>query len=592
MPAIRKYGTLWPEGTSFLQIELAAIRKGGKWKSVSTGEICGEGLYHHYIEASKLLWKPSQCEWHRFARLLLKSFIENEVIGVMGPASSGKTFTAAVFALITYWAFPNECTIVCSTTTREMLDFRIWGEIKRLFVEAKKRHPLLYGHHLEYRHTIVTDKSGKQGRDFRNGIVGLACKAGDKWRGLGAYIGIKNKIIIYIGDEMQFMAQGFIDSLANFRKGAANWCKMIGMGNPCDPQDPLGKICEPKRDAGGWDQVDESEKTKTWPTEIPGGICVQLVGTDSPNFDFPEDEEPYRYLIKRKQIQQDKEYYGADSMQYRQMNLGMMPRSGSARRVITKQMCYEHQACQAPIWDGKSELTKVWGLDAAGRGVGGDRTVFTELNYGVNEQGKIILAHIDTVVIPIRQGRGDADDQIVMWTKAECERRGIPAGNGGFDASFRGGLMATFARLWSKDVQPIDFLGKASDRPLREGSNRTCWEEYGKFVTELWFMVREIIMNDQFRGLTSDVMEEGCWREWITNKDGKTDVETKDKTKLRMGRSPDKFDALVCAVEIARRLGFRLSKGTAQKNRIVPWMKDLHKRQLAMNVRHQLIYNN
>lgn len=553
--------------------------------------MCGEGLFHHYLEASKLLWKPSHCEWHRFARLLLRSFLDNEVIGVMGPASSGKTFTAAVFALITYWANPEECTIVCSTTTQQMLDYRIWGEIKRLYSEAKKRHPLLYGHHIDSRHTIITDRNSRQGRDFRNGIVGLACRSGDKWRGLGAYVGIKNKIIVYIGDEMQFMAQGFIDSLANFRKGAAKWCKMIGMGNPCDVQDPLGKICEPEKNAGGWEQVDESEKTKTWKTEIPGGVCVQLVGTDSPNFDYPEGQEPYAYLINRKQIEQDRLYYGADSMQFRQMNLGMMPRSGSARRVITKEMCFEHHACEMAIWDGNSKITKVWGLDAAGRGVGGDRTVFTELDFGLNEHGKMILAHIDTVIIPIKVGRGDADDQIVLWTQQECGKRGLEPSHGGFDASFRGGLMAAFARLWSNQVQPIDFLGKASDRPLREGNKRTCWDEYGKFVTELWFMVREIIMNDQFRGLPPDVVEEGCCREWITNKDGKTDVETKDKTKLRMGRSPDKFDALVCAVEIARRVGFRLSKGSVQANAAVPWMKDWKKRQLAMQVRHQLVYN-
>lgn len=591
MPAIRKYGTLWPEGSSYLQIELAAIRKGGKWKNVTTGEICGEGLYHHYVEASKLLWSPGQCEWHRFARLLLKSFVENEVIGVMGPASSGKTFTAAVFALITYWAHPEECTIVCSTTTQQMLDYRIWGEIKRLYSEAKKKHPLLYGHHIDSRHTIITDKNIKAGRDFRNGIVGLACRSGDKWRGLGAYVGIKNKIIVYIGDEMQFMAQGFLDSLANFRKGASKWCRMIGMGNPSDIQDPLGKICEPRKENGGWDAVDPSEKTKTWPTEIPGGICVQLVGTDSPNYEYPEDQEPYAYLIKRKQIEQDKQYYGADSTQYQQMNLGMMPRSGSARRVITKDLCYEHHACEAPIWDGKTKLTKVAGLDAAGRGVGGDRTVFCELNFGLNENGRLILAHVDTVIIPVRGGRNDADDQIVLWTKMECEKRGIDPSHVGFDASFRGGLMSAFARLWDKNVQPIDFLGKATDRPIRDNNPRTCWDEYGKFVTELWFMVKEVVVNDQFRGMTQDLMEEGCWREWVTNKDGKIDVETKDKTKLRMGRSPDKFDALVCGVEIARRVGFRLSKGSAQLNAIVPWLKNLKKQHLAMQVRSQLVYN-
>lgn len=590
MAAIMRYGALWPEGSSHLQIEFACIRKGGKWKS-QDGRDCGDGLYYHYIYAAKLLWPGPECEWHRFATLLLHAFVTNSVVGVMGPASSGKTFTAAVFALITYFVYPEECTVVCSTTTREMLDFRIWGEIKKLFASAKHRYPGLPGHHLDYRHTIITHKNTKYGRDFRNGIVGLACRAGDKWKGLGAFVGIKNQIVIYIGDELQFMATGFLDSMANFRKGASKWAKMIGMGNPCDTTDPLGKLCEPRQQDGGWDAQDESEKTKTWKTQIPGGICVQLVGTDSPNYDFPDGQEPYPYLIKRSQIEQDKEYYSAESTQYRQMNLGMMPKAGAARRVITKQMCYENEACLQPIWDGNSKITKCWGLDAAGKGIGGDRTVFVELNFGMVQTGKIVLALVSTVLVPVSGRLGDVDDQISIWVKTECEKRGIPAANGGFDASFRGGLMAAFARNWSNDVVPIDFLGKATDRPIREGNPRKCNEEYGKFVTELWFMVREIIVNQQFRGMTPDVMEEGCQREFIVTKEGKTDVETKDKTKLRIGRSPDKFDALVCGVEVARRLGFSLSKSTLASNRMVPWLKNIQRDMQRMRERHQLAYN-
>ena len=45
------------------------------------------------------------------------------------------------------------------------------------------------------------------------------------------------------------------------------------------------------------------------------------------------------------------------------------------------------------------------------------------------------------------------------------------------------------------------------------------------------------------------MMEEGMMREWGITRDGKTDVENKDKTKVRMGRSPDLFDSLVVAIE-------------------------------------------
>lgn len=63
------------------------------------------------------------------------------------------------------------------------------------------------------------------------------------------------------------------------------------------------------------------------------------------------------------------------------------------------------------------------------------------------------------------------------------------------------------------------------------------------------------------RQLAPEVAEDGSYREWGITKSGKVDVEPKEKTKERMGRSPDLWDALVVAIEVARRNGFVIKTG-------------------------------
>jgi hypothetical protein len=62
------------------------------------------------------------------------------------------------------------------------------------------------------------------------------------------------------------------------------------------------------------------------------------------------------------------------------------------------------------------------------------------------------------------------------------------------------------------------------------------------------------------RGLNEEIVNDGCMREWIEVAGNKIEVEPKEDTKLRMGKSPDIFDWLVTCVEGARRKGFQITK--------------------------------
>lgn len=578
LPQMTKYNLKWATGVDPLMLEIEMIRHGGRWQK-RDGTLAGEGMAFHFKEAMKLLWP--WLVWHSWAELQLQCYLDYRIIGQIGAASTGKSFIPAACVLMDYYCYPHSTTVLVSSTTRESLEMRVWGEIKKLHKSAKQLHTWLPGYLIEGRQRVVTDPRSEsdEGRDFRNGLVGVACKRGQAFQGMEEYVGIKNKHLRMVADELQFLPRQFVDAISNMNKNKDFKC--VGSGNPKDTTDALGVLCEPAAHLGGWDGgIDQTPKTKTWEIRFPQGICIQLPGSDSPNLDgrlgIP--------LITQEAIDSDIKFYGKESIQYSMMDEGRMPRGQGARRVITRQLCLKHGAMEDPIWLN-SLKTRVGALDAAYRGVGGDRCVFMELAFGLNSENKTILALIDTMVIPIKDTPTETpEDQIALQVKDQCERRGIKPENFGFDSTGRGSLMAAFGRIWSPHVVPVEFGGTPTDRPVANGLDVICKDYYSKFVTELWYSVRLIIEGDQFRGMTDEVMSEGCSREWTIVGANKIEVEPKDKTKLKIGRSPDLFDALVTGVEVARRRGFKIDRiiNTVHSKQDSKWKQDLRDRARAL----------
>jgi hypothetical protein len=586
----QQYGETWPENDP-LGIERHAVLQGGEWVNAS-GVKCGQGLHFHWKRYMSLLW-PAE-KWHRWNELIHQSVLKNKFLGLMGPASSGKTHEAAKIALASYWLRPNATTVLLSSTEGRSLELKLFGQLKTLFRQATDVHPgRLAGHIIEHKMMMTTDGREVEGRSFQNGIVCIPCMVNHRFVGLGKYVGIKNEWVILLADEAQHMEPSFLDAVSNLNKNV-NF-QMMAMGNPKDRLDAFGIFCEPRDEDGGWDKLDDTEKTKTWRTKFHDGLCINLVGTDSPNYDVgPDAKVPFPFLITRKSIEEDLAYYQRQSFQFQMMNLGMMPHGTLSRTVITRELCRQFGASEPAVWAG-SGRTKVAGLDAAYGNVGGDRCVFTEMHFGNDRDGLQIVEYIgQPVIIPVSiRLAGMPEDQIATTVKALCETRGIAPSNVFFDSTGRGTLMASFARLWSTAVEPVEFGGNASDRPVAVDSKKTCREHYSKFVSELWYTVRYCIEAGQMRGLPDDVIREGCLREWMIVAGNKIEIEPKAATKLRMGKSPDLFDSLVVAVEGARRRGFKINKLTVPTkggSETETWLERTARLQKELHGRKQLGY--
>jgi hypothetical protein len=594
---IQKYGLWWPATKDPLSLEMDMVLQGGRWKKRQSEGFAGEGLFYHFKQCITLCWP--WVKWHVWADLQLKCYLEYRLIGQMGPASTGKTFIPSACVLMDYYVFPWCTTVLVTSTTRESLEMRILGEIKKLHRDAHNRYEWLPGNLIEGRQRIVTDDRSiaAEGRDFRNGLVGVATKKGQAYQGIEEFVGIKNKRLRMVGDEMSFLPRVFVDSISNLNKNTD--FKGVFSGNPKDVTDALGVICEPAAHLGGWDGgMDQQGGTKTWETRFPRGVCIQLVGTDSPNLDgnlgIP--------LITQKQIDDDIAFYGQDSLQFTMMDLGRMPRGQALRRVITRQMCLKFHAMEEPVWKDSNRI-KIAFMDAAYRGVGGDRCVLGFLEFGEEAVGATaeemvsaivtqkvtqksnnqILSLIETMLVPVSSNINEIpEDQIVNFVKEQCEKRNIPPENLYFDSTGRGSLMNAFGRLWPIPTG-IEFGGQGSERKVSADIDVICKDYYSKYVTELWFNVSYTIQSGQFRGMTEEMMQEGCFREWGfvgAGRGMKIEVEPKDKMKLKSGRSPDLFDALCCGVEGARRRGFIIKKQHAVQGKRVDrnWKSDLKKR--------------
>ncbi len=576
-----RYGHHWRKGTRALDIEMWMIRQG-------KGD-----LFHHYREMHRMLW-PEHPE-HKWTDLVLREFVDcvwnrkRGMVGLIGPASTGKTFSASKFALSHYMCFPNETAVLLTTTTTDKLDMGVFAEVKSLHSDARKLYPDLPGRVIEYKRAITTESEDElEARDFRKGIKGVACYKGTQWVGIGPFVGIKNKWVFLIADEASLCDISYLRATANLDKNER--FVFIPIGNPVNGEHtPLGQACEPE---AGWASVKDITVTTVWDTKYPKGRCVNLVGTDSPNFN--SDGLHYPFLIDQERIDSTLKFYGPHSEEFNAMCIGVMRPGEDSQRVLTKQLCDIHKAFEPATWKGVAR-TKIYAVDAA---YGGDRCVGGWIEFGEDPDGRWLVRVNKPHVIKVGMKRGkEPEDEIAEAVQADCLAEGISVENIFYDSTGRGTLGAAFARVYGNVIPvPVEFGGRPSTRPVRldlyvvdavtnQRRLKRCDEEYGKRVTEFWFAVRWLVESEQLRELPESVAREFYMREWGFVAGHKRDVETKDKTKQRIGRSPDEADWLATAVEGARQRGLQIAK-LGQDKFTEPggksWLSDLNAKHQAL----------
>lgn len=565
MPTISRYGLDFnTDEFDDASIECYMIRKGGLWQD-SSGRKFGQGNYFHYKRLFRLYW-PNEDE-HRWEDACLRAIVDHQFTTLMGSSGSTKTSTAAKYSLCLYSVWPIGTTVLISSTDMRGLEMRVWGRIKELIDGSKSRYEWFPGNVIDSKKCVATDDlDEKEVRDMRQGIICIPClSSSGSFVGLGKYIGIHNTRVLFVGDEMALMQLSILDAVPNLLNNP--FAKFIFLGNPLAQGDPLDVVSEPK---AGWSSVGIPTKTTLWNCKYMDGVCLNLPGLDSPNFDYPSDQpDRFKYMVGPQKEKLVRESYGEGSQQYCSQILGVRIEGLTARKVITREICHKFDAFRLPVWNGTGTI-KIYAVDAAYGSIGGDLCVGGWVEFGLDINLKQVLSIGSQKIIPVSALSGvPPDDQIAMFVKSECDTLDIEEKNIFFDG--RTMLMAAFARHQMGAVNPVDFGAMPTTRPVSldlrivddvtgETRLKRCNEHYSKFVTEMWFSVRYAVESGQLCGLTEEILNDGIPREWKTVRGNKIEVEPKHDMKKRTGKSPDRFDQLVTAVEGARRRGFQISK--------------------------------
>ncbi len=582
MNKFERYGLLWDEGLEPLRLEMYMVQKGGQW--TEGGQTFGLGLEYHMERMRQIIWP--ELDSHRWHTLCLQEQARNKVTVFMGPGSSGKTHEGAWFYLCLYWCDPQNTCVLVSSTDMRGLRMRAWGEMSSLWQKGKDRFPWLAGHLLDSRVAITTDSlmdgafEKRTVRDMRKGIVGIPTVQGGKKIGLGKWVGIKQKNVYLLADEAQQMGEAFLSAFANLNKNE-NFRATV-CGNPEDALDPLGKAAEP---LDGWEDHLQPEKTEVWKTRFMNGTCVNLVGMDSPNFDFPEHEPTrYKYLISREKIADTLSFFPKDSVEFYSQCWGIMKIGTMQHRVMTRDQARQWEVKKLPIWK-TGPAYKICALDAA---YGGDRCIIGHADVGEDPDGLWIIAFHEPEEVPIVISSDvTPEDQIAIYCRQYNEKYNIPPENFFHDSTGRGSLGTALARAWSDRCSPVEFGGDPTDRIVsldtyvydnakKVRRHKTCKEAYKKFVTELWFSLRYAGEAKQIRNMPHEAIDDFASRDWRPTPDNRKELETKLEMKLRVKLSPDHGDWASIIIEGARRKGFNVAKlaNATQKAEGLLWLAE------------------
>jgi len=483
---------------------------------------------------------------HPWAERMIRAAIKDKYLAIGGSASSGKSHTMAAWGIVNWLSQPRDTLVLMTSTTLREARKRIWGSVIGLMSNIESFAPCK-----------IRDSIGNIAYVNENGTLieraGMSLIAAEKSKtreAIGKFIGIKQKRVIMIGDELSELSEAIINAgLTNLSKNEQ--FQLIGMSNPNSRFDAFGVWAEPKN---GWDSVD-IQTADDWETKW-GGKYMRLDGERSPN--ILEGEVKYPWLPTQKKIDEDRALLGPESRGYMRMVRAVFFDSDETTGIYSEAELAKSGSMGKVEWGQKP--TKVVGIDPAFTN-GGDRTIMFVADVGYNTAGHYVC-QFDRFIHLNDDATNKAVPrtyQIVHQIIDHCKRMGVQASNVAIDSTGAGAPFCdVLAGEWSPDFLRVSFGGKPSDKRVSMNSQLTGEELYSNRVSELWFVGKELIRTKQLFGIDGDLAQEMCARNYDMVKSStlKMRIETKPDFKSRFGRSPDLADAAFLALDCARqRLG-------------------------------------
>lgn len=479
---------------------------------------------------------------------------------VAGSSNSNKTSTFSDLALELWWEQPEVTTIYIASPYKEATQVGLWARILEQFDSATSLDPKLPGRVKPSDNKIVLDE--------KNPLAFIQVVTVDD---IGKLVGKKSKdfgrgLMLIMIDELPALPGGgraLLSVMSNLR--SVPNMMLIGAGNFAEIDDGMGRFCEP---SNGYDSIKHRiDDLHEWKTRR-GGLVYRFDGHQSPNVRAGKDIYPFVTTIAYLEDLAKTEG-GINTAGYYRYGRSFPMMDMSEFTVLNSSKLDAGRCSEDVVW-----LEEPFTYGAfCDPGFGGDPTILQPFRFGWAMLGgkrtQVFDAWMPPHLIPILIGKKDeegneltAERQVVEGCMEYCEANGIPPEHFGFDGSMRAGIVQEFLTRWSLLVNPVDFGGLPTERPISAVKEAKTWREVVmNFVSELWFATASVVQSGQFRGigLVPKAREQLCRRRWSYKGLRKKQVETKDEYKSsNENKSPNEADALVGCVEMARRLGFVL----------------------------------
>lgn len=536
-----KYGRKWPRRGehTLLDVELYCFLNPG------SPEKGGRSKFEHAKAAADLLWNydPENPAfiWTPEALKMTQEACDHKYLGICGAASSGKSHFAAMWALLNFYAAPTRTMVLVTSTSVHGAKQRVWGHIQKLWnampVDLRGLSKMV-GSNGILRYNEVDDNKAQT--DTR-GITIVAAEQKQDKEAVAKLIGRKQERMFLIADELPELSHS-INTAAKGNLVTNNAFQYIALGNPKDFFDAFGNFCKPLK---GWDSINET--MTEW--DIRNGKVVRFDALKYTN--YVTGKQVYSFMPSRETIDEAREEFGENSLTFYRMYRGYFPPSGASDNIYD---AIELMASNGSSVEWKSPPSKCAGLDLSFTS-GGDKTVLTILEVGQDKDGKTVVRYKIAHVLKenIFQKDETRTFQICKQVKDILVMEGIEPRYLGYDSTGGGAPFgdALALVLNSRELLPVQFAGKASDRVGRGTDRRPAHERYTDKMSEIWFQGRELMRGKQFCELSEDLMSEMTQRSYRHGVRGRVTVLPKSEMKLTTGKSPDRSDSFMLALEVA-----------------------------------------
>lgn len=537
-----RYGFFWPKRGNYTltDIELHCFLVG------RTEEKGGLGKYQHARNAVDLLWNSDSKNpgfiWTPEAEKMTLEACRNKYLGICGASSCGKSHWAGMWALLNFYAAPTKTMVLVTSTSITAAKQRVWGSVQNLWnklpVHYRKMAKMVGSNGILRYNEVDDDKAQTDTR----GITLVAAEAKQDKDAVQKLIGRKQERMFLLLDEHADISKSTNTAAkSNLVNNPEFQC--VSMANPKDTFDAFGDFCKPLE---GWSSINET--SMEW--KIRNGKVIRFDALFSTN--YITGVQKYSFQPSRETIEEAREEFGENSMAFYRMYRGFFPPTGSTDSIYN---AIDLMACPQtrPEW-GKIQPQRCAGLDVSFTS-GGDKTILTILEVGYDKEGKHVVDFIaaESLKENIMLKDETRTLQICAQVKALLEKHKVPFRNFAYDSTGGGAPFgdALALVLGSRELLPVQFAGKASDRCGRGTDRRPAHERYDSKMSEIWYQGVEFVRGKQIHRLPDDIMSQMTQRTYRLGARGRVVVLPKSEMKLTAGRSPDAAESFFLALEAA-----------------------------------------